>query len=135
MFTDLKPSFYIMWMVDGFTIYLNVFIVPYNTLRNWRFCRKFRSEVCPSPMKFFIKYRINIVFFDIIIRKIPPNSLSKCLTQAFHGDEPSAKSLPSQANLSDLTEVSKSVKFKPPYFRSFITAIRAILSGPFHRKL
>ena len=80
-----------MWIVDGFTIYLNVFIVPYNTPRNWRFCRKFRSEVWPLPMKFFIKYRINIVFFDIIIRKIPPNSLSKCLTKAFHGDEPSAK--------------------------------------------
>ena len=46
-------------------------------------------------------------------------SLKQIINISFPWRRASWKIIPSQANLHDLTYVSRSIKFRPPYFRSF----------------
>lgn len=90
------------------------------------------------PLRVFKGMYFSVLYFILIISlKTVIFGLRLCLrrVQICHEDEPSENILPSQANLDDSTYVSRSIKFKPPYFRSFTAGSLAILSVPFHKKL
>ena len=69
--------------------------------------------------------------------KNPPKSFRKCNKYAFQGQKLSLKNLPIHEIRSDTIDVVRSVSFRPPNSKTFITesAVLAILSGPFQRKL